>query len=64
MDRKKIVSSNKLLKEFPELTYYQLEYLVRSNQIKAKSFGKSKPRLYPPCTIDRIKAILKARNES
>ena len=58
------INTEQLLKKFPELTYYQLEYLVRSNQIKAKSFGKSKPRLYPPGTIDRIKAILKARNES
>jgi hypothetical protein len=58
------INTEQLLKEFPELTYYQLEYLVRSNQIKAKSFGKSKPRLYPPGTVDRIKAILKARNES
>jgi len=64
MDRKNILNSKKILREFPELTYYQLEYLVRSNQIKAKSFGKSKPRLYPPGTVDRIKAILKDRNES
>ena len=60
----KVVKSKMILRKIPELTYYQLEYLVRSNQIKAKSFGKSKPRLYPPGTVDRIKAILKDRNES
>jgi len=55
------LTTNDIIREFPELKYYQLEFLIRSRQIEVHTFGSGIPRKFPPDTIHKLKSILKNR---
>lgn len=57
-------TTTEILKEFPELRFYQLEYILKANRIDFIKKGQGLLRQYPITVIDEIKSILKARHES
>ena len=53
-----------ILLEFPNLKFYQLEYILKVNRINYIKKGQGLLRQYPIGVINEIKSILKARNHA
>ena len=62
MKNKNYTTTKEILNEFPELKFYQLEYILKANRIDYIKKGQGFLRQYPLEAISQIKSILKSRN--
>ena len=64
MKNTQYTTTKEILQEFPNLKFYQLEYILKANRIDYIKKGQGLLRQYPIGVVNEIKSILKARNES